>query len=269
MRAWMLGVTVLPSSHDGGSMTGSDPYAVWHSYEAPYQLTALNAAKSLIRAGNEVQFTFHPLSGDIVQILPANRAGRGLVNKAGGVQTNRQGRVCAQIEVIAYARRPWTLDLTPAGRRGLARLVAYLRELGVPDRWPAGPPPAYPNGSDPRSVRVWNGPGGHFSHSQVPENTHGDPGAIDIKQLFAAPLEDDMALSADDKKWLTDLVHSEGWAYRNPDVEKTDDAYAILRDIRAGVDALKAQAAAGVITQAQVNEGLRTVLGSLDNQATA
>ena len=255
MRNWLPGVPALPSSHDGGSMTGSDPYWVWHSYEAPYQLTALNAAKSLIRAGNEVHFTFHPIDGDIVQILPANRAGRGLVNKPGGVQTNRQGRCCVQVEVIAYAKRPWTLDLTPAGRKGLAKLMAYAAELGVPPRWPAGPPPAYPNGSDPRSVRLWNGPGGHFSHSQIPENTHGDPGAIDIRALFATvtPQEDIMAkLDADDYDEIARRV----WAYRNTDAGDPGDMHQQVRDIHDRPSGTPA-------TQEELQQALRTVLGSL------
>lgn len=265
-------------------MTGSDAYWVWHSYEAPYQLTALNGAKSLIRAGNEVHFTFHPISGDIVQILPANRAGRGLVNKAGGVQTNRQGRCCIQVEVIAYAKRPWTGDLTPAGRKGLAKLIAYAKELGVPAKWPAGPPPAYPNGSSPRSVAVWNGPGGHFSHSQIPENTHGDPGAIDIRTLFApiaptpvpspAPQEEVMALSTEDKKAIADIVDARlkaarvGWGYRNFDTKDPGDMHQLLVDVHAAVGQLREPSLQPVVTTEQLVDALRQLFGSLAAQQT-
>lgn len=212
MRNWLPGVPTLPSSHDGGSMAGIGLRWVWHTYEAPYQLTALQGAKSLVRAGNEVHFVFHPVSGDIVQVLPANRAGRGLVNKPGGVQTNRQGLVCIQVEVVAFAKRPWTLDLTPAGRQGLAKLVTYGRELGIPDVWPAGPPPAYPSGRSSRSVSDWN-KSGHFGHSQVPENSHGDPGAIDTKVLFSAapqPTEEDMPTAEEIGKAIAGQVVATG-----------------------------------------------------------
>lgn len=202
---WLDGSVRLPSNNNGGSMLGGPPRFVHHTYEAPYSLDAAAGAKALIRAGNEVHFVFHPLTGHIIQLLPASVAGRGLENRPGGVQTNRMGSVCLQVEVIARAARPWTLDLTPEGMAGLAHLIAFARAHGIPDTWPAGPPPAYPPGNGVRSVTTWTTRAGHYGHSQVPENDHGDPGALDIRALFAtappqppppAPttLEDDVML---------------------------------------------------------------------------
>lgn len=183
---WLDGAERMPSSHDGGSMLGGPPRWVWHTYEAGYGLTAHNGARGLVAAGNEVHFVFHPQSGDIVQLLPAGVAARGLRNATGGVQTNRMGAVCLQVEVVARAARPWTGDLTDAGRAGLARLVGFARAHGIPDVWPAGSPPRYPPGDGNRSASIWATRGGHYGHSQVPENDHGDPGAIDPRVLFAA-----------------------------------------------------------------------------------
>jgi hypothetical protein len=182
---WLAGATRIEGS-GSGAMTGGPPRWVWHTYEAGYSLTAANGARGLISAGNDVHFTFHPISGEVVQILPASAGGKGLLNAAGGVQTNRMGTVCIQVEVIARAARPWTLDLTGAGRRGLALLVGFARAHGIPDVWPAGPPPAYPPGSGNRSPSIWTSRAGHYGHSQVPENDHGDPGALDVRALFAA-----------------------------------------------------------------------------------
>jgi hypothetical protein len=195
---WMPGVVRRVSAHDGGSMVGGEPRIVWHTYEAPYAMTAVQGAQSLIRAGNEVHFVFDPVDGDLVQLLPANRAARGLRNAPGGAQTNRFGTACIQVEVIGYAAHPWTADMTVKGQRTLGRLVDFVRSWGVPDEWPAGPPPAYVNGvgnrpADPRSSRIWKH-GGHFGHSQVPENDHGDPGAIDVRMITSGN-EDDMQLS--------------------------------------------------------------------------
>lgn len=189
---WLPGVVRVESSHNGGSMVGGPPRFVWHTYEAPYSLSAERGARALVAAGNEVHFTFHPITGDVVQLLPASVAGRGLKNAAGGVQTNRMGSVCLQVEVIARAARPWTADLTGAGRAGLARLIRFARLHGIPDVWPAGRPPAYPPGDSARSAAVWTTRAGHFGHSQVPENDHGDPGALDVKVLFTTepPAED-------------------------------------------------------------------------------
>lgn len=191
----MVGADVrTTSSHDGGSMLGGPPRWVWHTYECGYNWSAERGARGLVSAGNECHFVFHPRTGAVAQVLPANRAGRGLRNLRGGVQTNRYGSVCLQVEVIGRARRPWTADLTSAGVEGLARLLEFGRSHGIPDVWPAGSPPAFVKRrgywmnvpEPPRSVSAWTDEGGHFSHSQVPENTHGDPGAIDVGVMFAA-----------------------------------------------------------------------------------
>jgi hypothetical protein len=188
MGDWLEGVSRIRGKTDGGSMLGGPPRIVWHTYEAGYGLTADAGAHGLVSAGNEVHFVFHPVDGDLVQLLPASRAGRGLKNLPGGVQTNRMGSVCLQVEVIGRAAQPWTADLTVAGRRGLAELVDFARAHGIPDVWPAGPPPAYPDGFSVRSATTWEQQAGHYGHSQVPENDHGDPGAIDIRALFAVSI---------------------------------------------------------------------------------
>jgi hypothetical protein len=48
-----------------------------------------------------------------------------------------------------------------------------------------GSPPAYPR-EYVRDPRVWTSRAGHYGHSQVPESDHGDPGAIDVRVLWAA-----------------------------------------------------------------------------------
>lgn len=182
---WLDGAVRIASSA-GGRLVGGPPRWVWHTFEAdPTRLTAVAGARALRAAGNDVHFVFNPLSGDIAQLLPASVSGRALQNAAGGVETNRMGSVCLQVEVIAFAARPFTAILTPAGRAGLGELIRFARAHGIPDVWPAGPPPAYPSGFSIRSAATWTSHTGHFGHSQVPENDHGDPGALDIRKLFA------------------------------------------------------------------------------------
>lgn len=197
-RLWCPGAVVVPapngkiSTHDGGSMLGPDSLVacVWHTYEAGYGLSAVAGAKGLIADGNELHLTFNPVQGGIAQVMPADRAGRGLVNLPGGVQTNRLGKFRVQIEVIARASRPWTQDLTEAGHRDLDKIVSWLRDdLGIPDAWPDGPPPAYPlprGVTADRDVHTWLTHSGHYGHVNAPENDHEDPGAIDIRVITAA-----------------------------------------------------------------------------------
>jgi peptidoglycan hydrolase-like protein with peptidoglycan-binding domain len=115
----------------------------------------------------------------MVQMIPANRGGRGLENHAGGVQTNNGGTVVFQIEVVGRAKDPWTAG--PC--KGLGAIVAFLDQLGVEDAWPAGDLKPYPASyGGTRSTSAW-AKSGHFGHSQVPENVHGDPGDIDQSKI--------------------------------------------------------------------------------------
>jgi hypothetical protein len=109
----------------------------------------------------------------------------------GSTQTNRVGRVCIQIEVIAYSDRPFTAYWKPG--KNFKALVAALKSWGIPvDVWPAGPPPRF-IASPPHNVpendrdrKTWLTKGGYFSHSQIPANDHGDPGGIDVDKFAAA-----------------------------------------------------------------------------------
>ena len=183
---WLTGATRIVSTA-GGTLVGGPPRWVWHTFEAnPRRLSAVAGARVLHAAGNDVHFVFNPLTGDIAQMLPASVSGRALKNAPGGVETNRMGSACIQVEVIGFASQPFTGILTPAGQGGLGRLIRFARAHGIPDVWPAGPPPAYPDGYSVRSAGTWTRHAGHYGHSQVPENNHGDPGALNVRALFAS-----------------------------------------------------------------------------------
>ncbi len=91
---------------------------------------------------------------------------------------NTEGRICAQIGVIAQAWVPVTDS--PAGR--LDEIIRWLDSWQVPRGWPAGrPTPLAITQPQWRSRRCW-ARGGHFVASQVPGGSH-DSGVIDIEPL--------------------------------------------------------------------------------------
>lgn len=188
---WLSGARVVLAKTDGGSMLGGSPRATWHTTENdPTKTSALAVAKYLNTTKNCVHIVWNPVTGEIVQMIPANRAGRGLKNKAGGAETNRKGSINIQIEVVARAAKPFTATAC----KNLDKIVAWLRSHGVKDAWPSGWPKAYPDsyglGNGTRSAERWNS-GGHFGHSQVPENAHGDPGAINAIKIATAGRRED------------------------------------------------------------------------------
>ncbi|WP_327353217.1 hypothetical protein [Streptomyces sp. NBC_01304] len=124
---------------------------------------------------------------------------RALENDPGGVQTNTLN-VC-QIELVGTCdpkthakwkagdhRHVYWPDAPGWALRGVARFLAWMHEehdvpLRGPELWPAYPK-SYANGGRQRmSGARWNAFNGVCGHMHVPENDHGDPGAIDFASL--------------------------------------------------------------------------------------
>lgn len=164
-------------------MTGNDHYATWHSTENdPHTTRASNIAHYLNQTRNCVQVLWNPVSGEIVVTMPPTVAGRGLENPPGGVETNRNGKINIQIEVVARAAQPFT-DYPMVGRE---KILEALAMAGVPAKFSVGKPLPYPKSYGANGQRHASAAGsGHVTHSQWEENVHGDPGAIDPEKLLA------------------------------------------------------------------------------------
>ena len=176
---WMPGAIRIESNRRNPLTGNGFRLITWHTFEAGYSLSVENALKILIRNGSEA-FVFHPVTGQWGQCQPMDTGARTL-RAPGGIATNRFGSVHQQVEVIGYAKQPWTSDLTPEGKAGLARGLEFFRSWGIPDQWAFDtPPPAYPG---PGVKRAYPYRSGHAYHAGWIGNDHGDPGAI------AAPWE--------------------------------------------------------------------------------
>lgn len=187
-------------SGNGGDQVAATGGArsVWHTTEGP----SIAAAVSAYRANNSwPHATWDPRTGEVVQHLHVNQSARSVQNLSGGVQTNRYG-VVLQVETVAHAAVPFT----NGPLAGLDRIMDWMRSNGVPDVWPMGQPLAYgPDERRPgvspaayglnngdRDPAIWTAKGGHYGHSQVPENDHGDPGRIDITKIIGTDEEEDV-----------------------------------------------------------------------------
>ncbi|MFJ4010900.1 peptidoglycan-binding protein [Streptomyces sp. NPDC090026] len=183
---WIAGAIRLGDGRIGGAMDtpGNPPRLVHHTTESPAGGRYLESIGSyLIRVGSEPQLIYCPVTDRVGQFGPLNQSGRALRND-GSRRTNREGRVCIQVEVLGRAAQPWTSGWDPAKKPGWQKILSAARSWGVPDEWPAGPPPKYPGGYSARSRSIWQNKGGHFGHVDVPGNNHGDPGAIDSKRVL-------------------------------------------------------------------------------------
>lgn len=179
--AYISGVTRFGDQSIGGASDSPSkpPRTVWHTTESPAgggYFTSI--AAYLIRVGSEPQVIYDPVTDRLGQFGPLTQSGRALAN-GGSYRTNRTGKVCVQVEVLGYAKSPWTNGFDPARKPNYRRLIAAMRAHGIPDVWPVGKPPATASAATKRPKTTWESKGGHYAHGQVPYQTHWDPGGID------------------------------------------------------------------------------------------
>lgn len=170
-----------PQSYIGGPFR-----IVHHTTEGS---TAAGAMATFQKNNDAPHFTVD--AHTIYQHIDTGAASRAL-RHSGPPETNRLSAV--QIEVVGFAGQP----KDPATLAQVAKLCRWLEPThGIPKVWPAGPPNPPKNGQDPgrhnRSAAIWSAKGGHYGHSQVPNNIHWDPGytaaelAIVMGEPAAAP----------------------------------------------------------------------------------
>jgi hypothetical protein len=133
------------------------------------------------------------------QHFDIDRSSRALVNLSGGVETNTLN-VC-QVELVGTCdpttHKKWGsaphIYWPEAPDWALAEVAEFLRwmhanhgvPLSGPTKWPAYPS-SYGSAAGARmSGSAWNSFSGVCGHMHVPENVHGDPGAIDFARLIA------------------------------------------------------------------------------------
>jgi len=192
------------------------------------------------------------------QHFDIDESARALVNKAGGVQTNTANAF--QWELVGTCdlatHRKWTSqgidhiywpEPPDWAVRDVAALMRWLNEQhGIPltgrPEWMA-----YPASYGDTRVRMsnaeWLAFKGWCGHQHVPENDHGDPGALPFARILAAakggtiPEEDDM--TPEERKLLTDTAAAvkrieaalarQPWTYIGPGDPR--DMHQVVKDI--------------------------------------
>lgn len=157
-----------PVSYFNGAYVGGPFRIIHHTTEGSSAAGALSIFKIHYAPHFVVDKT------TIYQLLDTTIAASSVRNSPGGVETNRWSAI--QIEIVGFAGKPKdmaTLKLT----RELCRWIESVHD--IPRVWPAGFPRFSTNGNDPgghnRDPHIWTTQGGHYGHSQVPENIHWDP----------------------------------------------------------------------------------------------
>jgi hypothetical protein len=184
---WMPGATRLDIG-DHAATDGGPAKAIAHitwdvnaTAAKPADLIPYERLRSYFAGSGKASaphILWDPFTGRITQFLPANSRSKSLADEAGGTRTNRAGSVVIQVEALFF---PYcrvgnavyaTLADTPC--KGWGELNAWVRSWGVPDAWPMGHPSGF---KSRRSASTWATKPGWYTHGDVPENDHTDPGS--------------------------------------------------------------------------------------------
>ncbi|MFB6837227.1 peptidoglycan-binding protein [Streptomyces sp. NPDC056361] len=131
--SWISGAERLGDGTIGGPMDTPDapPRAVWHTTESGAGDAAFESVGAyLMSIDAEPHLLYDPTTDRLGQFGPLDRSARALRND-GSTRTNRTGRVCVQVEVLARANRPFT-DYWKPGPRFAALLAAARRDPTAP-----------------------------------------------------------------------------------------------------------------------------------------
>lgn len=212
----------------------------------------------------------------IRQHFPANVSAKALVDKAGGVRTNRDN--VAQVEIVGTSGwatkrnrnasytlpETWYLPTYPDWVwRDLADLIKfYNKEWEVPLRGLTFPEW---NKSDRLSDGEYDNYKGVLGHSHVPENDHTDPGAIPITKILGFAKDPNTAPAA---KPLPKPTPTEDiiMAVTNANVEDFKVLFlAVLKD-KAVQDAITIAANSGKYGVDINNDGDPDTIGNINAQ---
>jgi hypothetical protein len=141
----------------------------------------------------------------VVRHLSDRVAARSLRNRSGGVETNRDGTVLIQIEIVGFANnRDGSMFagredylwfgrevVGPLCRRNDIPLTSTVRWVAYPDSYGTGAPQRL-------SGAQWDAYSGILAHQHAPENDHGDTGLIDIATILTAARGDDFMAALND-----------------------------------------------------------------------
>jgi len=124
----------------------------------------------------------------IADHLPLEWSARSLANAPGGVQTNLAGAILVQIELVGHAEAPELFGDLEWFARSVVEPICWHLDIPLTCDVSFIPYPAsYGIGAGQRlSGGAWVDYSGIIGHQHVPENYHGDPGAIDVAAIINA-----------------------------------------------------------------------------------
>jgi hypothetical protein len=188
---WLVGFDLVPGNSSGEWAADDEdaPKGVLHTTEGMSFAAALGAYRD---NNSWPHVTVDPVNRRRWQHVALDRPARALRNTGTGGQTNREGRVY-QVEILGFAGRTHTWSdselewlgkwvVGPMSRATGIPLTSSVRFYGED----AGFTLASTTAPQRLSARDWDTYTGWLGHQHVPENTHWDPGALNVARILDA-----------------------------------------------------------------------------------
>lgn len=183
--AWYPLAKRVEGVSDGGEYNDKGPgRGVIHTTEGSY-------GESLTRwVKDYYHIEYKPLTREWRQNIPFDKAARSLRNPrmSPDTETNRNGKVCIQISI--HARAANASDWSVETEDDLAAFIAWCYlNWGIEPVLPVPFRGSECSGRNSRcrlSIAEWEAFSGWCGHQHVTENTHWDPGEIDVPSLEEA-----------------------------------------------------------------------------------
>lgn len=226
MEHWAVFASRTWTAPGSGAHVAGPWRGVLHTTEGSSTAGAIAAYRT---SGNYPHFTVSEHS--IEQHCPINVGATALKHPTGAVETNRMSAV--QIEIVgscdkAYAAKytiPYVPDFTAAQLANVAKVMRWVEEQTGIDFWTYPDFTAVSSASSAQrmSVQDWRTFNSWCGHEHVPNNSHWDPGTLNM-QLLAPPRHDapivqedkDMSKFVDEYRWGNGAVvriDAQGRAY--------------------------------------------------------
>ena len=239
---WLSGVEQIPGNSGGSMNRDGSRKLTLHSTEG----TSIEGAVAAYRAKNAwPTCTCDLRQRRLVEHLDLMVAARALQNDPGGVdQTNRDGTIHVQIEIIGFAANPASMVKTDAdwdwfGVEVLRRihdvtdvpLETHVTWLPYREQRPSS---AGENNGIRMSASQWDAYSGVLAHMHVPENDHGDTGLIPIETILAAARGDDDMTPEEYKTILRNVLRQE--LYGDDEAHKKGITPILFRETERAFD---------------------------------
>lgn len=201
---WLDGYTRRDvDGRSGGTYTDTSPWKIClHTIEGTVG-SALGAYDGGVGCPH---LTVSLLNEVYLQHVPLNLSAYSLRNARGGTETNRDNVIQVEIEGFAASSHTWPVE--EYMRLAYDVLQPIFDHIPVEQNFAAtaGVSGYGLNGAVRMTAEEWDGFSGVVGHANVPENTHWDPGMLDMS-LLAALLRRDASMAYFEK-------------YEDPEVDK-------------------------------------------------